>query len=86
MFSTLVGPLAPEVAAVLGALSGNPPESGLKLNDLSAATGLPTGHVGRHLRTLERDRLARYGAGVWHATVRGRRHVAQTPPPHPLAA
>ncbi|MCW2966869.1 MAG: hypothetical protein JWM71_641 [Solirubrobacteraceae bacterium] len=87
MFNTLLAPLPPEVASVLQALADDESKPGLKLNDLSAATGLPTGHVGRHLRTLERDRLAQYGAGAWHATMRGQRHQAMMAvPPQPLAA
>jgi|1186.fasta_scaffold456071_1 DNA-binding IclR family transcriptional regulator len=69
-------PLSAEAGSVLAALvtAGGP--QGLRLNDLSERTGLPTGHVGRHLRTLERDRLARYGAGTWRATARGEDHPA----------
>jgi DNA-binding IclR family transcriptional regulator len=76
MFATMLAPLSEEVGAVLAALAAETPASGLKLNDLTARTGLPTGHVGRHLRTLESERLARYDAGAWHATLRGQRHPA----------
>ena len=64
------------VEAVLSALATSGLDARTKLNDLSAATSLPTGHVGRHLRTLERDRLARYEAGAWLPTQRGLRHAA----------
>ena len=69
-------PLSAEAGTVLMALVSAGSEQGLKLNDLSQRTGLPTGHVGRHLRTLERDRLARYSTGSWYATVRGGDHPA----------
>jgi DNA-binding IclR family transcriptional regulator len=69
-------PLNAEAGTVLMALVSAGSEQGLKLNDLSQRTGLPTGHVGRHLRTLERDRLARYSAGCWRATARGEDHPA----------
>jgi DNA-binding IclR family transcriptional regulator len=69
-------PLSAEAGTVLVALVSHGSVQGLKLNDISAHTGLPTGHVGRHLRTLERDRLARYGAGAWRATARGTDHPA----------
>jgi len=75
-------PLSAEAGTVLVALVSSGSDQGLKLNDLSQRTGLPTGHVGRHLRTLERDRLARYGAGAWRATARGE----DPPAPRPLAA
>jgi DNA-binding IclR family transcriptional regulator len=69
-------PLNAEAASVLAALCAEPDPLGLRLNDLSAATSLPTGHVGRHLRTLEADRLASFGAGRWRLTLRGRRIAA----------
>ena len=69
-------PLSAEAGTVLMALVSAESHQGLKLNELSQRTGLPTGHVGRHLRTLERDRLARYGAGAWRATARGEDHPA----------
>jgi DNA-binding IclR family transcriptional regulator len=72
--TTLLAPLPAEVASVLAALTSDRTPGGRKLNDLAETTGLPTGHVGRHLRTLERDRLARYESGAWHPTVRGLRH------------
>lgn len=68
--------LGPEAESVLATLAGKGPEASTKLNDLVRATGLPTGHVGRHLRTLERDRLARYGCGAWAATHSGVRYAA----------
>ena len=67
-------PLSAEAGAVLAALVTAGGARGLRLNELSARTGLPTGHVGRHLRTLERDRLARYSVGLWRATARGEDH------------
>jgi len=67
--------LGPEAEAVLATLADKGLDVSVKLNDLAHATGLPTGHVGRHLRTLERDRLARYGCGAWAATHRGVRHA-----------
>lgn len=70
--SWLLAPLDVEAEAVLAALAA--PGIPLRLNDLVASTGLPTGHVGRHLRTLERERLARYEAGRWAPTERGYRH------------
>ena len=74
--ATLLAPeLNDEVESVLAVLATGGPEARLKLNDLSARTGLPTGHVGRHLRTLERDRLARYASGAWEPTTRGVRHA-----------
>jgi len=73
--SALLAPLHPEVESVLATITADGPESSLKLNDLSGRTGLPTGHVGRHLRTLERDRLVRYSAGAWQPTLRGMRHA-----------
>jgi DNA-binding IclR family transcriptional regulator len=66
-------PLTDEAAAVLAAIADEPDPLGLRLNELAGATGLPTGHVGRHLRTLEGDRLASFGAGRWRLTLRGRR-------------
>jgi DNA-binding IclR family transcriptional regulator len=66
-------PLSAEAASVLSALAADADYPGLRLNDLSDVTSLPTGHVGRHLRTLEADRLAAFAGGVWHLTLRGRR-------------
>jgi DNA-binding IclR family transcriptional regulator len=71
----LLAPLHEEVEAVLTILAAGGVETSLKLNDLSSRTGLPTGHVGRHLRTLERDRLVRYASGAWHPTLRGLRQL-----------
>jgi DNA-binding IclR family transcriptional regulator len=79
MTSNTVAPLAPlhdEALMVLSVLADDAPTSGLKLNDLTALTGLPTGHVGRHLRSLEADRLAAYGAGAWHVSRRGLQRLA----------
>ena len=70
----LLGELDAEAQEVLAALAASP-DHPLRLNDLVADTGLPPGHVGRHLRTLERERLARYAAGAWAATDRGTRHA-----------
>ena len=69
-------PLSAEAGTVLVALVNAGTGNGLRLNDLAQRTGLPTGHVGRHLRTLERDRLARYSVGSWRATPRGEDHPA----------
>jgi DNA-binding IclR family transcriptional regulator len=69
-------PLSAEAGTVLMVLVRAAAGTGLRLNELSARTGLPTGHVGRHLRTLERDRLARYSVGMWRATARGEDHPA----------
>lgn len=69
-------PLSAEAGSVLSALVSAGMDRGLRLNDLAEKTGLPTGHVGRHLRTLERDRLARYTVGTWRATHRGTDHPA----------
>jgi DNA-binding IclR family transcriptional regulator len=73
--AVLLAPLHPEVERVLETITEHGPETSLKLNDLCDRTGLPTGHVGRHLRTLERDRLVRYSAGAWQPTLRGMRHA-----------
>jgi DNA-binding IclR family transcriptional regulator len=73
--ASLLAPLGPEAEAVLAVLAASGQDINVKLNALSAATGLPTGHVGRHLRTLERDRLVRYGSGAWAPTARGVRHA-----------
>jgi DNA-binding IclR family transcriptional regulator len=73
--AALLAPFNAEVEAVLATLASEGPEANVKLNDLSSRTGLPTGHIGRHLRTLERDRLVRYGVGAWCATQRGIRHA-----------
>ncbi|MCW2991296.1 MAG: hypothetical protein JWM73_1890 [Solirubrobacterales bacterium] len=72
--AALLAPLAPEAEAVLATLAASGLDDSVKLNELSSATGLPTGHVGRHLRTLERERMARYLGGAWLATPRGLRH------------
>lgn len=77
--ASLLAPLGHEAEAVLAVLAAGGHDASVKLNDLAAATGLPTGHVGRHLRTLERDRLARYGRGAWAATDRGLRHATGAP-------
>src|SRR3954471_22799881 len=74
--SALLAPLHPEVAAVLTVLTDAGADARVRLNDLSAGSNLPTGHVGRHLRTLERDRLVRCVAGAWQATLRGMRYAA----------
>lgn len=71
MFNTATPPLPREAAEVLTALGAAMSGAVVRLNELAAATGLPTGHVGRHLRTLERDRLARFEAGGWRLTRRG---------------
>jgi DNA-binding IclR family transcriptional regulator len=86
--AALLAPLSEEVSSVLAVLVAGGPDTGFKLNDLSQATSLPTGHIGRHLRTLERDRLAQYGAGgAWHPTLRGMRHPLHQPADHaPIAA
>ena len=84
--SALLAPLHQEVAAVLAVLTAAGPEERVRLNDISAGSSLPTGHVGRHLRTLERDRLVRYSAGAWQATLRGMRYAAVQPDPSPAAA
>ena len=64
-------PLCPQAESVLHALGVSDP--GLRLNELAGVTALPTGHVGRHLRTLEAERLAAFVGGVWSLTFRGRR-------------
>ena len=69
--ASLPAPLGDEAASVLSVLAAAGEDTGVKLNALATATGLPTGHVGRHLRTLERERLARYAAGAWQPTNRG---------------
>ena len=74
MSPALLMQLPDEAADVLAALTWDGPEGAVRLNELVARTGLPTGHVGRHLRTLERERLAAYRGGTWHATLRGMRH------------
>ena len=74
--SAFLAPLHPEVASVLAVLTDAGAESRVRLNDLAEGSGLPTGHVGRHLRTLERDRLVRYASGAWQATLRGMRYAA----------
>ena len=73
--SALLAPLHPEVESVLAAITDDGAEASVRLNDLCSRTGLPTGHVGRHLRTLERDRLVRYASGRWQPTLRGMRHA-----------
>lgn len=74
--ASLLAPFGPEVESVLSALADGGLDTSLKLNDLASATGLPTGHVGRHLKTLERDRMVRYACGAWLPTQRGVRHAA----------
>ena len=69
--------LSEQVRAVLSAIADEPDPLGLRLNDVASVTELPTGHVGRHLRTLENDRLVSFGAGRWRVTLRGRRVAAQ---------
>ena len=66
-----LAPLGDEAGRVLVVLAEGGPDASLKLNEVAGRTGLPTGHVGRHLRTLERDRLVRYLSGAWQATGRG---------------
>jgi DNA-binding IclR family transcriptional regulator len=73
--SALLAPLHPEVASVLAVLTEVGSEERVRHNDISGRSGLPTGHVGRHLRTLERDRLVRSGSGAWQATLRGMRYA-----------
>lgn len=75
--TSVSAPLTPEVGSVLVALAAATPGASLRLNDLCTATGLPTGHVGRHLRTLERERLVCYSAGGWRPTMRGARHAGE---------
>ncbi|HZO37353.1 MAG TPA: helix-turn-helix domain-containing protein [Solirubrobacteraceae bacterium] len=80
-------PLTEQVGAVLSAIANEPDPLGLRLNDVASITGLPTGHVGRHLRTLENDRLVGFGAGRWRVTLRGRRVASGLPAPQrPLIA
>lgn len=74
--ASLLAPLGPEAESVLSVLASSGLDASLKLNDLAGATGLPIGHIGRHLRTLERDRLVRYASGAWLPTQRGVRHAA----------
>ena len=82
--SALLAPLHHEVAAVLAVLTAAGADARVRLNDIASGSGLPTGHVGRHLRTLERDRLVRYGGGAWFATLRGMRYATvRTDPPRP---
>jgi DNA-binding IclR family transcriptional regulator len=71
-----LAPLGHEAALVLVVLAACGPDGSLKLNELAGHTALPTGHVGRHLRTLERHRLVRYLSGAWQATGRGIRHAS----------
>ena len=80
--SALLAPLHHEVASVLAVLTEVGSDERVRLNDISSRSGLPTGHVGRHLRTLERDRLVRYAGGAWHATLRGMRYatISAQPP------
>ena len=80
--------LSDQVSAVLSAIANEPDPLGLRLNDLATITELPTGHVGRHLRTLENDRLVGFGAGRWRLTLRGRRLASELPatPPRPFIA
>lgn len=80
-------PLPDQVSAVLAAIASEPDPLGLRLNDVAAITGLPPGHVGRHLRTLENDRLVGFGAGRWRVTLRGRRLAGELQAtPRPLVA
>jgi len=76
-FPQAPAPLNEEAESVLLALAGEPDPLGLRLNDLAAITELPTGHVGRHLRTLEAHRLASFGATRWRLSLRGRRMAAE---------
>lgn len=76
MPQSVLAPLPAEAGSVLAALVADPAGTGLRVNDLAAGTGLTTGSIGRHLRTLERDRLARYDRGTWHATPRGVREAS----------
>ena len=78
--------LPDQVGAVLAAIAGEPDPLGLRLNDVSAVTGLPISHVGRHLRTLENERLVDFGAGRWRVTLRGRRTAAELPATSRLTA
>ena len=71
--------LGDEAEAVLAVLAGVVPDATVRVNDVVRATALPTGHVGRHLRTLEGLRMARYASGGWAATERGRRHGGVLP-------
>jgi DNA-binding IclR family transcriptional regulator len=80
VINTATPPLPREAAEVLGALQGAVTGAAVRLNELVEATGLPTGHVGRHLRTLERDRLARFESGGWRLTRRGAGMVGQSEP------
>lgn len=75
----LLEPLGAEAELVLAALTGT--ERPLRLNDLAAITELPTGHVGRHLRTLEAARLVRYASGTWAPSGRGARYAFPEGPP-----
>ena len=69
-------PLGEEAGAVLRALAYAPDPRGLRFNDIATLTSLPTGHVGRHLRTLEAERLIGFDNARWRATLRGRRVAA----------
>ena len=84
--SALLAPLHHEVASVLAVLTDVGADERVRLNDISSRSGLPTGHVGRHLRTLERDRLVRYASGAWHATLRGMRYATVRSEPQASAA
>lgn len=74
--ASLLASLGPEVESVLSVLADGGLDTSLKLNDLASATGLPVGHIGRHLQTLERNRMVRYASGAWLPTQRGVRHAA----------
>lgn len=67
--------LSPETQSVLEDLADHPEDTGRRINAIAQATGLAVSHVGRHLRTLEVDRLAREHGGLWSATPRGRLYV-----------
>ena len=71
--------LSNQVSAVLLAIANEPDALGLRLNDVASITSLPTGHIGRHLRTLENNRLVDFGAGRWRVTLRGRRVASELP-------
>ena len=71
--------LSNQAGAVLLAIANEPDPLGLRLNDVTTITKLPTGHVGRHLRTLENNRLVDFGAGRWRVTLRGRRVASGLP-------
>lgn len=76
---TPTGLLDDEAEAVLAVLAHADDGVTVRVNDVVRGTALPTGHVGRHLRTLEVLRMARYASGGWLATERGRRHGTALP-------